>query len=187
MRKKEAIADAWDTRGMKIRKAEPEDVLAVARVHVRAWQAAYKGLLPEEYLAALRAEDRAARYEFATADVTKPQTLVAAEGDAIVGFATTSPSRDGDLGDFGELGALYVEPEWGGCGVGRELMAAARGQLADQGFKDALLWVLVGNARAERFYRADGWRADGMRRMQTVWGVTVDEVRFVRGVTESRE
>lgn len=152
----------------------------MARVHVRAWQAAYKALLPTEYLAGLRTEDRAPRYDFATADVTKPQTLVAVEGDAIVGFATTSPSRDGDLGYFGELGALYVDPERWGCGVGRELMSAARAQLAERGFKDALLWVLVGNARAERFYRTDGWRADGMRRMQTVWGVTVDEVRWVR-------
>lgn len=166
---------------MKIRKAVPEDALGVARVHVRAWQAAYKGLLPEEYLTALRAEDRAARYEFATKDAAMPQTLVAVEGDTIVGFATTSPSRDEDLSDFGELGALYVEPERWGCGVGRELMAAARGQLAEHGFKDALLWVLVGNARAELFYGADGWRADGMQRMQTVWGVTVDEVRYLRG------
>ncbi|HEV2215301.1 MAG TPA: GNAT family N-acetyltransferase [Terracidiphilus sp.] len=179
-RKKVVIAVAWDTRWMKIRKAEPEDALHVARVHVRAWQAAYKGLLPEEYLAGLRVEDRAARYDFATRDATKPQTLVAVEGDAIVGFATTSPSRDEDLSDYGELGALYVEPERWGSGVGRELMAAARGQLAGQGFKDALLWVLVGNARAERFYGADGWRADGQRRMETVWGVTVDEVRYVR-------
>lgn len=158
---------------MQIRKAEPEDALEVARVHVRAWQAAYRGLLPEEYLAGLRAEDRAARYDFATTDVKKPQTLVALESGTIVGFATTSPSRDEDLSESGELGALYVDPERWGCGVGRRLMEAAREQLAGQGFTDALLWVLVGNERAERFYRVDGWKADGQRRLQTVWAVTV--------------
>ncbi|HEU5351488.1 MAG TPA: GNAT family N-acetyltransferase [Terracidiphilus sp.] len=167
---------------MLTRRAEPRDAMAVARVHVRAWQAAYRGLLPEEYLAGLRAEDRAARYEFATTDAAKPWTLAAVEGDAIVGFATTSPSRDADRTDYGEVGALYVDPERWGCGVGRVLMAAAREQLAGQGFRNALLWVLVGNARAERFYRADGWQADGQRRTIEVWNVTVDELRYVRAL-----
>ena len=49
---------------MEIRPAEPEDALAVARVHVRTWQAAYRSLLPDHYLDQLRAEDRAARYQF---------------------------------------------------------------------------------------------------------------------------
>jgi len=35
---------------MLLRPAEPDDALAVARVHVRAWQAAYRTLLPDDYL-----------------------------------------------------------------------------------------------------------------------------------------
>lgn len=176
------IWKSWDTRQMQIRRAEPEDALHVARVHVRSWQAAYRGLLPEEYLAKLRAEDRAARYDFATADPAKPKTLVALDGDAIVGFATTSPSRDTDLSGHGEVCALYVDPEQWVRGVGKQLVAAARGGLAEQGFRQALLWVMAGNERAERFYGADGWLPDGLRRSEHVWGVTVNEVRYVRGL-----
>ncbi len=54
---------------MLLRPAEPADAMAVARVHVRSWQAAYRGLLPDAYLDGLRPEDRAARYDFATEDV----------------------------------------------------------------------------------------------------------------------
>jgi hypothetical protein len=46
---------------ISLRPAVPGDSLAVARIHVRAWQTAYRGLLPDAYLDGLRAEDRAAR------------------------------------------------------------------------------------------------------------------------------
>lgn len=40
---------------MELRPALPADALAVARVHVRAWQVGYRGLLPAAYLDSLRA------------------------------------------------------------------------------------------------------------------------------------
>lgn len=169
---------------MLIRPAESHDALAVARVHVRSRQAAYRGLMPKEYLAGLRPEDRAARYDFATTDPARPHTLVAIDGDAIVGFATTAPSDDMDWTDHGELCALYVDPEQWGCGVGLALVAAGRERLASSGFRKALLWVLDGNERAQQFYRQDGWIADGSRRMGTVWGVSVHELRYLRALTD---
>lgn len=165
---------------MLIRRADPQDAMEVARVHVGSWQAAYRGLLPQSYLDQLRPEDRAARYDFANADPRAPQTLVSVDGQAIVGFATFMPSRDADKPDFGELCALYVAPEQWGRGVGAALSAAAREALAKRGFRNALLWVMAGNERAERFYRRDGWTADGMQRTDTVWDVTVSELRYLR-------
>jgi hypothetical protein len=41
-----------------VRPARPDDALPVAGVHVRSWQAAYRGLLPDDYLDGLRAEER---------------------------------------------------------------------------------------------------------------------------------
>jgi hypothetical protein len=40
---------------MFLRRAEPADAMEVARVHVRSWQVAYRGLLPDAYLDGLRA------------------------------------------------------------------------------------------------------------------------------------
>lgn len=154
--------------------------MEVARVHVRSWQAAYRGLLPKAYLDELRAEDRAARYDFATNDPAKPYTLVGAEGTSISGFATTCPARDADLAKAGELAALYVDPALWGRGFGVLLVVAARTRLVEQGFRRACLWVLEGNTRADRFYRADGWTPDGKRKSDEVWGVAVQEVRYQR-------
>jgi GNAT superfamily N-acetyltransferase len=170
---------------VRLRPAEPNDALAVARVHVRSWQVAYRTLIPDNYLARLRPEDRAARYDFATSDVRKPRTIIAVERGEILGFATTSPSRDSDLPDHGELCALYVDPPQWGRGIGVALISAARARLTELGFRNALLWVLTGNVRAERFYRADQWAPDGVRRTDSRPGLTLHEVRYQRALEAS--
>lgn len=80
---------------LTVRAAGPEDAAQVADVHVRAWQVAYRGLLPDDYLAGQRPDDRMARYTLGSTDPGRPQTIVAVEQDTIRGFATTGPSRDG--------------------------------------------------------------------------------------------
>lgn len=165
---------------MPLRPANPEDALAVARVHVRSWQAAYRTLLPGDYLDQLRAEDRACKYDFANADPTQPYTIVAAEGESICGFATTMLSRDGELAGFGELCALYVDPDFWGRGIGVALVIAARARLLQLDVRNAFLWVLKGNVRADRFYHNDGWAPDGCSRTEIMWGVTVDDFRYRR-------
>jgi len=167
---------------MAIRTAQPADALAVARVHVRSWQAAYRGLLPAAYLDGLRAEDRAATYDLSGVNSEKPCTLVAEADGSIAGFATTMPARDPELAGFGELCALYVDPDQWGKGIGLALIQTARARLAAMGFAQAALWVLDGNLRAERFYRNDGWVSDGARRTIPIWGVTVNESRYTRSL-----
>lgn len=170
---------------MNLRPAVPDDAMAVARVHVRAWQVAYRGLLPDDHLAGLRPEDRAHHYDFARLDPTRPRTLVAVEADTILGFATISPARDEDAAGHGELCALYVEPDCWGRGIGRALASAAREELCSLGFRNALLWVLAGNTRAEQFYEADGWTRDGAHRARQIWNVTVETVRYGRVLQSS--
>lgn len=165
---------------MIIRPAAPEDAWSVARVHVRAWQVAYRGFMPDAYLDGLSVEHRARHYDFSATDMTRPRTLLAEEAGVAVGFATTSPARDRDAAGRGELCALYVDPELWGRGIGRALVSAAREELRRQGFTRAILWVVAGNARAEQFYRADGWTPDDLHKAQSVWSVTVDSVRYSR-------
>lgn len=149
-------------------------------MHVRAWQAAYRGLLFDETLDALRPEDWVARYTFGDLDPDQPSTLVAVERDAICGFATTGRATDADAEGAGELIAIYVDPERQGVGVGRALIEQARALLARKGYATAYLWMLAGNERAERFYRIDGWTPDGTRRPAKVAGFSVEDIRYRR-------
>lgn len=165
-------------RAVLLRPALPDDALAVAGVHVRSWQVGYRGLLADDYLDGLRAEERARRYRFDDPDPRSPRTLVAVEGDEIVGFASTAPAPD--LDGVGELVALYVDPSAWRRGVGRALIEAARARLVERGYGACVLWLLAGNAAGEAFYRADGWLPEGTRRVTEVWGIDVDEIRFRR-------
>jgi GNAT superfamily N-acetyltransferase len=165
---------------LRLRSARPDDAPAVAGVHVRSWQVGYRGLLPDDYLDGLRPADRVARYTFGATDPKLPATIVAIDGEVICGFASTGPSRDPAVKYRGEVFALYVDPPAWGLGVGRRLMAEARARLDRRGFNEAAVWVLVGNDRADHFYRADGWRPDGARRTEDVWGVEADLSRYRR-------
>lgn len=170
---------------MNVRPAVPDDAMAVARVHVRAWQAAYRGVMTAAYLEALQPQEWARRYEFTGLDPAKPRTLVALEADTILGFATYSLARDEEARGCGELCALYVEPDCWGRGIGRALVSAVRDELYQRGIRRAVLWVVAGNARAERFYRGDGWLPDGMQRVRQIGNVEVNTVRYGRTL-ESR-
>lgn len=98
----------------ELREARPDDAAAVAGVHVRSWQAAYRGLLPDEYLDGLRAENRARRYTFHLVGPEHPATTVALAAGRLCGFVTTGPARGGAETNQGEIYALYVDPDaWG--------------------------------------------------------------------------
>jgi ribosomal protein S18 acetylase RimI-like enzyme len=188
---------------VQLREARRGDELMVAELHVRSWQEAYSGLMPAEFLAGLDPEDRAGRYTFGSTDEGGATTLLAVgggEGDGgdpsltkgevrpgsppspferLEGFVTFGASRDQDARGLGEVYALYVDPGRYRGGVGRMLMVAARERLAEEGFDEAVLWVLQGNDRARAFYEGEGWRPDGASRVENPYDIvsTVDRFR----------
>jgi ribosomal protein S18 acetylase RimI-like enzyme len=166
-----------------IRDAVPGDALAVAAVHVRAWQVSYRGLLPDEHLDGLRSEQRAAGYVFDSPDPDVPRTILALDGHGAVGaFATFGSSRDADAPDAGEIMALYVDPPHWGAGMGRALTAEAESRLAADGCREIVLWVLVGNEQAQGFYRTLGYVPDGGHRHEDVYGVAAEVIRYRRAL-----
>jgi ribosomal protein S18 acetylase RimI-like enzyme len=173
---------------VELRDARRGDELRVAELHVRSWQEAYRGLMPADFLAALDPRDRAERYRFE--DEGGPTTVLAigageaspSAGEALLGFATFGRSRDDDLPAFGEISALYVDPDRHPGGVGRLLMAEARRHLAADGYTDAFLWVLDGNDRAREFYEGEGWVADGAHREENPYDIVSNVSRFRRRV-----
>jgi GNAT superfamily N-acetyltransferase len=144
-----------------IRPATSADATAIATVHVAAWQAAYDGLLPADFLAAQSVERRAALW---TQLLDIDGGVIVAEIDnEIVGFANVGRCRDEDaLDSDGELYAIYLSPTRWSTGVGHALHEGAIGMLAEAGYSRASLWVLDNNARAIQFYERHGWRADGL-------------------------
>jgi GNAT superfamily N-acetyltransferase len=151
-------------------------------VHVRSWQAAYRGLMPQEYLDGLDPADRLPRWQQMLADnePAEPEVLVADCGDGICGFSSFGPTRDEDEDpvEVGEVRAIYLAPEAMGTGAGRQLMAASIRHLTRAGYKFVTLWVLDTNTRARRFYEIAGFRSDGAVKVDDRDGFRLREVRY---------
>lgn len=154
----------WGMAGLTVRPASPSDAGAIAAVHVRAWQTAYRRLLPDNLLGRLSVEDREVAWRGLLSDATGGSlTLVAIDAEQLVGFCTVAaPSRDEGAGErTAEVAATYVDPERWRAGVGSALLDAAFSRLRAGGWKDATLWVFAENAQARAFYATFGFQPDG--------------------------
>jgi ribosomal protein S18 acetylase RimI-like enzyme len=179
---------------VELRDAMPADAHAIAAVSVQSWRAAYRGLLPDDVLAGLSVDDREQLWsDSLTARQAHTHILVAAVGEAIVGFAATGPPLvPDDRADptLGDLYALYLIPDVWRRGIGTQLHATALDRLRSCGFSHAGLWVLDTNDRALRFYR-HGWADTGRTQVdQGPGGTELHERRLRRdlgdGATTTR-
>ncbi len=154
---------------IQVREAAAGDAEAIADVHVRSWQAAYRGQLTDDYLDSLSVEERLEQHRGALENPGARRTWVAVDGGRVVGFAVTGPSQDADADErTGELYALYLDPERFGQGIGKRLLDHAGEDLRERGFHSATLWVLESNEAGRRFYEREGWHADGLTTSERV-------------------
>jgi ribosomal protein S18 acetylase RimI-like enzyme len=171
---------------ISVRRARPADAVAIAAVHVAAWRSAYPGILPDRFLARLSVPRQAAYYDsiirsgagvyVATASGLDVPT---GSGPRVTGFATAVRSRMDELGRLaeGEIETLYVLDDWRDRGVGRRLMRASAGHLAEVGCRSVFLWVLRDNP-SRWFYERLGGRAVAETTI-TVGGEEVRQTAFV--------
>jgi GNAT superfamily N-acetyltransferase len=150
--------------GAVTRVARRSDAAAIAGVHGRAWSAAYRELMPEPWLHGMTLEGSTTAWDERLAQPERRPTFVAEdEAGSIVGFVSlATPARDDDVTpETAEIAALYVDPPSWRAGVGAALLETAWERLRREGFENAILWVLVGNEPARRFYERYGFVADG--------------------------
>ena len=161
--------------------AGPTDAASIGEISVLAWQAAYRGMMPDDYLDALDRDERAGRW-VDTLGSPPPRTtvLMAKDRGRAVGFVAVGPCWTDDR--LGELYAINVRPDAWGSGVGTSLLHAATSALRDVGFTEAILWVLPGNTRARRFYESHGWHDDQVQRDAEAHDIVVAEVRYRTGL-----
>lgn len=168
-----------------IRPATADDARGVAEIHVRAWRAAYGGILPKQLLDELSVDLREDFWKAELGDEESlARTLVAEDPPgAIAGFLTlVLPSRDEDAGDrTAEIAATYVDPPRWNSGVGRSLLREALAGLDGPRWDDATLWVFQRNAQGRAFYARSGFRLDGAKSKHEPSGVTTARMRLPLG------
>lgn len=149
---------------MNVRRARSDDVAAIADIHARSWQAAYRGVLPDELLDGLSVEERARGWrEILGEGDDRWLTLVAERaGGDLGGFCSVAtPSWDEEAGGAtAEIGALYVDPDHWRQGAGSAMLAVALEELNKSGWQDVILWVLPENRAALAFYDRFGFEVE---------------------------
>src|SRR6185312_11535769 len=105
---------------MLIRKAQLEDAVGIAKVHVDSWRTTYKGIVPDSFLDSLSYEKREQIWR---SGIEANGVYIAEdESGRIVGFASGGAERTGKYEAYiGELYAIYLLEGQQGNGLGRML------------------------------------------------------------------
>lgn len=143
----------------------------MARVMVDTYLRAHRGQIPDE---AWQKRHDQWTYDVSERGWAKTLSEIAAgtrpdecifvacdEQDVAIGLAMGGPSDDDAA--VGDIGPIYVLPEYQGRGLGRELIRSASAFLFARGMGALHIGVLEANAPARGFYEALGGRVVGRR------------------------
>jgi len=163
-------------RGVEIRPYRDDDVPQIGAVHAASRHAAYDGLVAPEALARVTPETQAEAWRRRLTEAPCPWSMLVvehAQDCRVAGFVLGSGS-----GPVAKLHAIHVLPELHGSGAGQLLHDRIVAQYRAWDCATAQLWVLDGNARAQAFYRRNGWAPDGGRDTNDIGGALVPIVRY---------
>ena len=173
------VREAVPYDDITVRPMRPADVAAVARAHLAAWQAAFRGILSDALLDGLRIED----FESAWRQLVHAQNrsnLVAQRDGVVLGYASLGPALDPGATTAGEVYGIYVHPEHWRLGTGSALLAHAVSALEREGHTTIVVWTMAENRVAHGFYARNGFTMDGEERLSERHGEQFREVRFTR-------
>ncbi len=139
----ERVKKIIERQKITYRKADTNDALAVAKVHVESWRKSFAGIVPREFLENLTIEKRetAFRQRFSEDDY---QMFVAetAQGE-IIGFADFGKCREKDFAFEAELYAIYLLREFQGKGIGETLFRLCQKQMIAEKINSMYLMALA--------------------------------------------
>lgn len=150
---------------MLVRLAAPEDAEDIGRIRVKAWQAAYRDVMPRKYLDSL--DPRANLDELgAILRSSQPSLVVRVvqQGGDVVAFSILGRPRFQASDDTLELWAVNVEPRHWSKGVGRALVRQSLDDARSGGATTLELWCIPTNRRACGLYESCGFVLTGQDR-----------------------
>ncbi|WP_188511327.1 GNAT family N-acetyltransferase [Conyzicola nivalis] len=155
-----------------VRRASLHDADRLGVLHSQCWAELYAGVLPPDVLAELSPAVMAQLWQrFVTRGEEYAQYVAEVDGD-VVGFVGFGPGRDEGYAEVVEVYFCYVAPGFQRSGIGSELLAAET---------DATyLWISESNRAAHRFYRRNKFGPDSRRRIGSLFGTDLPEIRMSR-------
>jgi len=162
--------------GITISLATPTDAYDMAEIHTRSWEAAYKDIIPPDFIREKNTTRPALWQKILTSENTS-QYVIRKDGKT-VGLMGLNRPNDDDLGDnFYELQAIYLHPDYFRQGVGTLAMNFAFDKARSLCKTDIVVWVLEENLAAIKFYQKFGFAADGKTK-EVNYGRTLKLIRM---------
>ncbi|WP_157211030.1 GNAT family N-acetyltransferase [Verrucomicrobium spinosum] len=162
---------------IEIRRANTSDATGIAEIQVAGWQAAYRGIVPDEVLDGLDVASRIPLWQRFSLDAKGDLYVADLEG-GVAGFCHLIPSRDPGATGTAEIAAIYVNPLAWRTGIGRKLCTTALHSAVERSYLRVTLWVLSGNHLGRRFYEAIGFEHDGAVKHEVMNGTRMEEMRY---------
>ncbi len=165
----------------KIRYADITNAEILGDISSKAWKATYKDIIPDEILNNISTEKRKGYFEKSIANSWENNAIIL-DNDKAVGFIALVKCRDNDKNSsFGEIGGLYIYPQYINQGIGYKLLFWGLNELKKQGYTTATLWVLEENTHARTFYERMGFIHDGTIKEITI-GKSLKEYRYIKAI-----
>ncbi|WKN42422.1 GNAT family N-acetyltransferase [Tunicatimonas pelagia] len=150
----------------------------VAYAQMLAWQKAFEGILSEELLVRLQAEDFESNWKKIIQQTERKNLVWLNEEDAVGFVSFGEPKDEKESADF-EIYGIYVHPNYWNRKVGFELMKAAIDRIQQYSPESTVvLWVMKENLRSRKFYERFGFSSNGLNRTSTRNSEAFEEVKY---------
>lgn len=145
-------------------------------IHAKSWQEAYRGIVPDHFLAAFTPEKRTEVFREALASRPEEYYLFRAD-DRPAGMAILH-NEENAADTEGEIYAIYFHPDFWGTDATHKAFQFCIGRLKELGYTKISIWVLEDNMRARKFYEKYGFAFDGAKE-QIDLGKPLTVIRYI--------
>lgn len=153
------------------RQVAEGDIPRLGEMHSAVWTELYAGILPPDVLASLDPATMTALWgRFISRGAEYVQYVAELDGQ-IIGFAGVGPGREPGYELGRELYFIYVAPEYRRASIGKALL-----KTADVDY----LWIAEANRATQAFYRKQKFFPDSVRRIGSLFGTELPEIRMAR-------
>lgn len=136
-----------------IRKANINDAQSIVKININEWKNTYNGIFPKNVLATLES-----KYDESVIKCQKNinEYLVYEKDNKIVGFLRFGVNKKGYENNYAEIYALYVDSDYQGLGIGKDLVYYLKKMLFDS--YDFILVSTLKENTANNFYQKIGFK-----------------------------
>ena len=152
---------------LNVRIARMNDIERISFVLASSWKTAYRGMIGDEYLDSLQ-DDHWVNFLSSGLEGNYLVSMVLEDNGLVVGAAIAGETKtDGEI----HLLSFYLLPEKTGQGFGGLFYRGVEAEMMKRGYDKCILDVLEENAKAIRFYEAQGFKDTGASTPATLGGV----------------